>query len=471
VRTDADIDLNGPQISGVTVQSSYEDAVVAWNTSELSDALVQFGESSFLGRTAYLADPTREHKLSLTGLKPDRPYYFQVVSRDRAGNTVVDDSGGHLYVFRTLTPLFAPWFDSLETGATNWTVTAEAGSDTRWSLGVPQNGRESAAHSPSQAWGSNLEGDPISYSVTSLTSPPVDLTGGRYATVRFWQSYDFGADASLESGKLLVVTNTQSADEILLDTFEGATPGWQEAIYDLTRYAGHVIQLIWRYEFATLDSPDSRPGWLIDDINLTVTNSVSGQIQVSNNLASASFTLTGPISRSGQGWSSTFTNAPPGEYVIEFGDVPYYQTPAPQTNVLADGALLFVGNYQMEDANGNGIADPWELQYLGGLSTTDLTQMDRDGDGMSDAAEFVAGTDPTDANSSLVLSVPVPLANGMCRIQWTAVPRHAYRVLSSNDAINWSARSAWIRAGSTQLSYTIPGANLGAAFFRIEVSP
>ena len=95
-------------------------------TSEPTDALVQFGESTFLGRTAYDPDLSEDHELTLEGLQPDRLYYYQVVSRDDAGNPTVDDNQGRLYTFRTLKPLSPPWFDSLDgldsNSQTNWSV-------------------------------------------------------------------------------------------------------------------------------------------------------------------------------------------------------------------------------------------------------------------------------------------------------------------------------------------------------------
>ncbi len=92
---------------------------------------------------------------------PDHVYYYEVVSRDQAGNTTVDDNNGNLYTFQTLKAPAPPWFDNLESGATNWTMVPDPvnGSDINWTLGTPNNGLATSAHSGTNAWGSDLNGD------------------------------------------------------------------------------------------------------------------------------------------------------------------------------------------------------------------------------------------------------------------------------------------------------------------------
>lgn len=48
------------------------------------------------------------------------------------------------------------------------------------------------------------------------------------------------------------------------------------------------------------------------------------------------------------------------------------------------------------DKDGDGMADPWEISYLGGTNATlGLAGDDRDGDGTPNLHEYVSGTDPT----------------------------------------------------------------------------
>ena len=50
----------------------------------------------------------------------------------------------------------------------------------------------------------------------------------------------------------------------------------------------------------------------------------------------------------------------------------------------------------VEDSDGDGLPDAWELEHFGDLSQGPET--DFDGDGASNQAEFDAGTNPADPN-------------------------------------------------------------------------
>ena len=79
----------------------YGDAIVSWTTSKPADSLVQYGESVLLGRTAYAATLVTNHIVTISALSANRDYYYQVTSRDAAGNTATDDNQGALYTFTT----------------------------------------------------------------------------------------------------------------------------------------------------------------------------------------------------------------------------------------------------------------------------------------------------------------------------------------------------------------------------------
>ena len=72
----------------------------------------------------------------------------------------------------------------------------------------------------------------------------------------------------------------------------------------------------------------------------------SGTIQVTTNLSTAAFTVSGPSGYTGSGTSWATTNAPVGAYTITFGAVSGYTTPASQTQTLSDGgSISFTGTY------------------------------------------------------------------------------------------------------------------------------
>jgi hypothetical protein len=306
------VDTQEPAIDGVTIDPDYNGATVSWTTSEPTDALVQYFDVGFPSNfTTYRADFTDLHELELLGLEPDREYAFRIVCRDPAGNTLTDDNQGNMHRFRTLKPLSPPFADNLESGATNWTVgnssvdeeTLSLLVSSTWELGSPNNELADAAHSPSLCWGTNLRGEANDFSDSSLISPAILLTGGNRATLRFWHNYDFFPRSEdldiVEVGGVYVTTNNGAAWTPLRE-FGEASAGWEEEEIDLSPYLGKVIRLGWAYGLLSLDSV-AHPGWLVDDVDLTVTRYVPGTLILSNNLHQAVVTLRGPLNRTERG--------------------------------------------------------------------------------------------------------------------------------------------------------------------------
>jgi hypothetical protein len=470
VQANAVVDTTPPTISNVSAEPDFESAVISWTTSEPSDSLVQFGSSVLLGRTAYDPTLTTSHYVELDELLPNSRTYYQVVSTDDAGNTTTDDNQGRLYSFRTLVPLVAPWSDNMDTGATNWTVFNADSAQSAWTLGPPNNQLgTNNAHSRPNAWGSNLNGQPIDYSETFLISPAIYLTNGNVATLRFWHNYDFSdlTGYDIESGEVQVVTNNASAPVPIAD-FGDVSSGWELAELDLTPFVGRVIYLVWYYQLFSTDTL-SRPGWLVDDVSVTVSNVQPGTVTIANNLWQTVYILSGPAYLKGKGLGTVITNAPPGQYIMEYADVPYYQTPATQTNTLVSGATInFTGNYTFSDVNSNGISDAWEMHFFGAVSTNRTRLTDTDHDGMTDYAEFMAGTDPNNPVAPVRLSM-TQVSNSVCRLQWPSTVGQTYRVDSSTNLTAWSPYTGWLQATNavTRLDIAIPSAG-PRSFFRIE---
>jgi len=478
----ATVDTVPAQITGLLAEPDYQTAAIYWDTTEPADALVQFGESAFLGRTAYVSDLETGHEVQLGGLTPDRIYYYKVVSRDAAGNVTEDNNNGQMYTFRTLRPVTPPFIDNLQNGGTNWSVFNGEDSQYGWRVGSPQNGH--VANTPSfdgSAWASNLNGDRADYIDSFLISPAIDLTGGNVARLRFANAYDFNdtGDEIINGGELLIFTNSVSAPGTLAVYFD-RNSGWETEEIDLTPYLGNVVFLVWHHQLfsLSLDGAVERPGWAIDDISVTVSNIPPGAIHIANNLVQARVSVAGPVTRAGQGYSVNLTNLPPGRYVTTWSTVPHYQTPPSQTNMLStDGVIELAGNYTFPDTNNNGISDTWETQFFGGLSPVRSCLTDFDGDGFSDCAEFIAGTNPTNAASYLRLSVPTTVTSGgfqKMRFQWTSVPGRIYQVQGYNfDLQTWIPRhSTWVQAtaSSSSIIISVPEEN-EPYIFRVEVRP
>jgi hypothetical protein len=478
ISASATVDTVSPSIANIVADPDYEQATISWTTSENTDALVQYGESAFLNRTAFDPNLATAHSLQLDALLPNHTYFYQVVSRDAAGNTTTDDNNGNLYTFHTKVPIVPPWSDNLDSGATNWSVVSSDVSQTEWTLGVPQNGLVSSAHSPPNAWASNWRGDVIDTAETFLVSPAISLVGGNVATLRFWHAYDFTMDPNFDiinEGDLFILTQNGTVQTPLAFYSDDATFGYVQETIDLTPYMGQVVYLVWAHELFTFDSRQ-QPGWVVDDVSITVSNIPPGTIQISNNLWQAKYILSGPLYQKLKGLSKVITNAPPGQYIVNFADVAYYNTPPSQTNNLVSGATIsFTANYTFTDVNTNDIPDAWELDFFGTVSPNRTRFTDTDGDGMSDYAEFIAGTDPTPVPGDLPPNLRISaqrLINGKISISWSSSIGRGYRVHGSSNGLTWAPVSNWIHATAIMTSYILPDPSPGSPYlFRIQVQP
>lgn len=114
------------------------------------------------------------------------------------------------------------------------------------------------------------------------------------------------------------------------------------------------------------------------------------------------------------------------------------------------------------DLDQDGLPDIWEAQYLGGTSGN--PQTDSDGDGLSDYAEFVAGTIPSSSDSALRIVGTQSLNRGqlVTRIQWESQQGKAYEIQWSDGPVG--PQMVWhrvynpsIRKEGSALSWTDDG--------------
>jgi hypothetical protein len=479
VRAEAAIDVESTPITGITVIPSYQSAEVQWQTGEPADTLVQVWESSAelpVNRTVFRPELVVDHSIQLQGLEPDRLYYFQVVSRDAAGNATTDDNQGELYAFQTLQPLTVPWADDMEGDTSAWSVFSVEGSEVEWAAGVPVNGPEPGAHSGVNAWNSNLGGAPRTFTQTFLLSPAIYLNGGSGVSLGFWQARDL----TLYPGDILYSARLFMApveDDTLipLRTYENSTVGWEQETIDLTPYLGQVVYFIWIYELASFDV-QPRPGWLVDDVSFSVDETSRGSIQIESNLAQTGVAVTGvdlEFSAEQRGSTILLTNLAYGEYALTFAEVPYHEAPASQQVTVSDSDLRTVSvAYTFTDANSNLMSDAWETEVFGEVSQAREVDSDTDADGASDYAEFVAGTDPNSAASQLSAPQPAFRPDGQLQLTWPTVPSRDYRVEVSTDLRAWSPMSEWIRAQGTLTILVVPGGPADVSqMFRVQVQP
>ena len=87
----------------------------------------------------------------------------------------------------------------------------------------------------------------------------------------------------------------------------------------------------------------------------------------------------------------------------------------------------------LADSDEDGLPDAWEALYFGGTNAA-AAGLDSDGDTVSNAAEYLAGTDPTDPLSYLKVDrlQRDAISNQLMRIEFLAVSNRAYTVQSSD---------------------------------------
>ena len=133
---------------------------------------------------------------------------------------------------------------------------------------------------------------------------------------------------------------------------------------------------------------------------------------------------------------------------------------------------VFVLKLGGTDTDGDGMDDDWEMAYFNTLSRNGTA--DFDGDGVSDKAEFLAGTDPTNANSVFRVLTLAPAGGGGKLLLWSGNPARSYRAEFKDDlgAANWTALSGTISWNGPTAS--IPDPNAGSTtnrYYRVVRLP
>jgi sugar phosphate isomerase/epimerase len=116
------------------------------------------------------------------------------------------------------------------------------------------------------------------------------------------------------------------------------------------------------------------------------------------------------------------------------------------------------------DFDGDGVSDIWRETYPNvGAATADP-----DGDGATNLAESLAGTNPSDRTSNLVASAQETDASGNTRLRWSGVAGKRYRIDSSTDLAAWTLGTNLLTAAdSPRLVHTAGAVSGPRQFWRV----
>ncbi len=131
-----------------------------------------------------------------------------------------------------------------------------------------------------------------------------------------------------------------------------------------------------------------------------------------------------------------------------------------QTDTIASGA----------DSDSNGLPDAWERVNFGAIGVN--PNADPDGDGMSNAQEYLAGTNPNDASDKLMITAISATPGGtLTTLTWKSTPARCY-YLQKNPGLT---PSLWVDSGlgiiaadGTSTQRSLADTVAPARFYRVQ---
>jgi len=273
----AAIDCAPPVISNVSATTTEDSFTVTFDTSEPGTTIFWYGTTTPPDTGITDEELLLSHSVTVNGLDPCTTYYYQVRSRDEAGNRATDNNNWNFYSIRTAGwgTLFEENFDS----DPGWTIdNGSFDSSTGWAFGTPigqgedsyGNPDPTSGHTGSNVYGININGDAPASAADNeltLTTPTIDLSSADSARLVFWRwlgvernNYDHArVRLSVDGGAWETVWENGA------DTIDESA--WTQQSIDIDQAAGHAdVRIQWTY--GSSDGSWNYAGWNIDDVSI-----------------------------------------------------------------------------------------------------------------------------------------------------------------------------------------------------------
>ena len=129
---------------------------------------------------------------------------------------------------------------------------------------------------------------------------------------------------------------------------------------------------------------------------------------------------------------------------------------------ISESSNIVYGTTWGSDESFDGLPDDWQQLYFG--EQRPAARHDSDLDGATNLEEFLAGTDPSDAND--VLALWIEKTDQGPRLYWNAVPGNTYQIQYSGDLESWNDLGD-PRFAADELDSIPASQGLGIAYYRM----
>jgi hypothetical protein len=169
-----------------------------------------------------------------------------------------------------------------------------------------------------------------------------------------------------------------------------------------------------------------------------------------------------------------------GENIISISiSIASNATPGLRSFVVTQGTNTAYANGFLEilpvvpDYNFDGLDDTFQRKYFFPFTQANAApKADPDGDRMSNYAEYVAGTVPTNAASTLKMQSTTTTASGTT-VKWQSVAGKRYQLMSRTNVVlgSWQNVGSVYTATNSAAQVLDASATNGVRFYRVQVFP